>query len=60
MFLGISPLVEGEEMEVKLEGFRGGDRTDISLPRPQEELLKEVHRLANRQSLCCLMGARWR
>jgi beta-glucosidase len=43
MALGISPTVEGEEMEVKLEGFRGGDRTDISLPKMQEELLKEVH-----------------
>lgn len=42
MFLGISPLVEGEEMDVKLEGFRGGDRTDISLPKSQEQLLKEV------------------
>jgi beta-glucosidase len=42
MFLGISPLVEGEEMEVKLEGFRGGDRTDIGLPKNQEELLRQV------------------
>jgi len=42
MFLGISPLVEGEEMEVKLEGFRGGDRIDIGLPKQQEELLKAV------------------
>ena len=45
MVMGISPAIEGEEMEVRIEGFRGGDRTDISLPKPQEELLKEIHAL---------------
>jgi beta-glucosidase len=43
MVLGISPAIEGEEMPVNIEGFRGGDRTDISLPKPQEELLKAIH-----------------
>jgi beta-glucosidase len=43
MVMGISPAVEGEEMDVKAEGFRGGDRTDISLPKPQDELIKAVH-----------------
>jgi beta-glucosidase len=42
MTLGLSPSVEGEEMDVKLEGFRGGDRTKLDLPAPQEELLKAV------------------
>ena len=42
LVLGISAGLEGEEMPVKVEGFRGGDRTDLSLPRPQEELLKAV------------------
>jgi len=27
---------------VNVEGFRGGDRTDLSLPKPQEALLKAV------------------
>jgi len=40
--LGISAGLEGEEMTVKVDGFRGGDRTDLSLPKPQEELLKAV------------------
>ena len=39
---GITPGLEGEEMEVPLEGFRGGDRTDIRLPKVQEALLKAV------------------
>lgn len=42
MVLGISPALEGEEMPVKVEGFRGGDRTDLALPKAQEELLKTV------------------
>src|SRR5215813_4680745 len=42
MVLGISPALEGEEMSVNVAGFRGGDRTDISLPKAQEDLLKAV------------------
>ena len=36
---GISPQLEGEEMPVHVEGFRGGDRTDIQLPKVQRNLL---------------------
>ena len=42
LVLGISAGLEGEEMPVTVEGFRGGDRTDISLPKSQEALLKAV------------------
>lgn len=41
-FVGLSPSLEGEEMPVKLTGFRGGDRTSIDLPAVQEDLLKAV------------------
>ena len=57
MCLGLSPLVEGEEMNVQLEGFRGGDRTDIVLPKPQEELLKEVQALGKPTVLVLLNGS---
>ncbi|MCM3905751.1 MAG: glycoside hydrolase family 3 C-terminal domain-containing protein [Pyrinomonadaceae bacterium] len=57
MVLGIAPSVEGEEMEVKLEGFRGGDRTDLSLPKAQEELLKEVHALGKPVVVVLLNGS---
>ena len=40
---GISPRVEGEEMKVSDPGFKGGDRTDIELPRVQRDLLKMLH-----------------
>jgi beta-glucosidase len=41
-FVGLSPQLEGEEMPVKMEGFNGGDRTSISLPRAQQDLLEAV------------------
>jgi len=42
MCLGLTPLLEGEEMSVTSPGFHGGDRTSLDLPRPQEELLERV------------------
>jgi beta-glucosidase len=57
MVMGISPVVEGEEMDVKLEGFRGGDRTDIALPKPQEELIKAVHALGKPVVLVLMGGS---
>jgi beta-glucosidase len=40
---GISPQLEGEEMDVNAKGFLGGDRTSIQLPDVQTRLLKELH-----------------
>lgn len=40
---GLTAQVEGEEMPVPLQGFSGGDRTDLSLPRVQRELLKQLY-----------------
>jgi beta-glucosidase len=45
---GISPALEGEEMPVSMEGFKGGDRTDIELPRVQREFLKALHEAGKR------------
>ncbi len=39
---GISPKLEGEEMSVSAEGFKGGDRTDIELPKVQREVLQAL------------------
>ena len=39
---GISPALEGEEMPVDIEGFKGGDRTNIELPKVQREFLKAL------------------
>ena len=39
---GIAPSLEGEEMPVNIDGFKGGDRTSIELPRVQREFLKAL------------------
>ncbi len=41
-FVGLSPNLEGEEMGIHVEGFNGGDRTDIGLPRAQQDLLEAL------------------
>jgi beta-glucosidase len=40
--VGITSELEGEEMQVNEEGFKGGDRTSLDLPKPEEDLLKAV------------------
>lgn len=40
---GISPKIEGEEMPVRMEGFVGGDRTSILLPKVQTQLMQAIH-----------------
>ncbi len=39
-FVGLSPDLEGEELQVLIPGFDGGDRTAIELPAPQRRLLE--------------------
>lgn len=39
---GISPSLEGEEMPVSIEGFKGGDRTLIELPQVQVDFVKAL------------------
>ncbi|MCX7690653.1 MAG: glycoside hydrolase family 3 C-terminal domain-containing protein [Thermoflexus sp.] len=54
--MGLSPILEGEEMPVEAEGFLGGDRTDIGLPAPQEALLRQLHALGKPVVLVLLNG----
>lgn len=39
---GISAALEGEEMPVQIEEFKGGDRTSIELPKVQRNFLKAL------------------
>ena len=39
---GIASSLEGEEMPVDIEGFKGGDRTNIELPKVQRDFLKAL------------------
>jgi beta-glucosidase len=40
--VGITSDLEGEEMNVQIEGFKGGDRTSLDLPNEEEALLEAV------------------
>jgi beta-glucosidase len=40
--VGITSDLEGEEMSVQIEGFQGGDRTSLNLPKEEEALLEAV------------------
>ncbi len=55
--MGLSPALEGEEMPVDVDGFVGGDRTDIGLPGPQEKLLRQLHALGKPVVLVLLSGS---
>lgn len=45
---GISPQLEGEEMAVSAEGFRGGDRTSIELPAVQRRTVAALREAGKR------------
>jgi beta-glucosidase len=40
--VGITSDLEGEEMTVTVPGFKGGDRTTLDLPQPEESLLEAM------------------
>ncbi|MBB5055975.1 beta-glucosidase [Granulicella aggregans] len=44
-FVGLSPDLEGEALQVHLDGFAGGDRTSLDLPAAQMTLLKRLAEL---------------
>src|SRR5439155_16272699 len=57
LFLGLTARLEGEEMRVEIEGFRGGDRTSLDLPAPQQQLLERIVALGKPTVLVLLNGS---
>ena len=57
MYMGISPLLEGEEMKVKVDGFSGGDRVNTKLPKTQADLIKKIKALGKPTVLVLLNGS---
>ena len=53
--LSLSPRVKGEEMRVAADGFVGGDRADLTLPAPQQQLLEQLQAL-NKPLVLVLMN----
>jgi beta-glucosidase len=57
VFLGLTPRLEGEEMDVAIPGFRGGDRTTLDLPASQQHLLERVVAVGKPTVLVLLNGS---
>jgi beta-glucosidase len=57
LVLGLTARLEGEEMPVAVPGFRGGDRTSLDLPAPQEKLLESVAALGKPTVLVLMSGS---
>jgi len=57
MVMGLSPRLEGEEMDVPVEGFQGGDRLTLELPAIQDQLLKDIYKVNQNIILVLLNGS---
>jgi len=57
MCMGLTARMEGEEMDIIIDGFKGGDRTTLDLPRTQEDLMKEIQALGKPIVLVLLNGS---
>jgi len=55
--MGLSPRIEGEQMDVTLEGFNKGDRTKLALPTVQQNLIKKIMALGKPVVLVLVNGS---
>jgi beta-glucosidase len=55
--MGFNQNLEGEEMALDVEGFSGGDRTDIQLPQTQRDLIHKIQALGKPTVLLLLNGS---
>jgi beta-glucosidase len=56
-FVGLSPELEGEALQLHLEGFEGGDRTSLDLPEIQRQLLHRLQALHKKLVLVLNSGS---
>ncbi|MEZ5038770.1 MAG: glycoside hydrolase family 3 C-terminal domain-containing protein [Saprospiraceae bacterium] len=55
--MGLTARMEGEEMDIQIDGFRGGDRTTLGLPEVQVDLIKKIQALGKPTVLVLLNGS---
>ena len=55
--MGLSARLEGEEMDVNIAGFKGGDRTSLDLPQVQQDLIRKIAALGKPVVLVLLSGS---
>lgn len=57
MVMGLTSNLEGEQLDLEIDGFRGGDRTRLDLPKPQRELIRDVVALGKPVVLVVMSGS---
>ena len=57
MCMGLTARMEGEEMDIEIDGFRGGDRTKLDLPEVQQDLIKSIQAIGKPTVLVLLNGS---
>ncbi|MGV8138280.1 MAG: glycoside hydrolase family 3 C-terminal domain-containing protein [Mangrovibacterium sp.] len=57
LVLGLNERLEGEEMKIEIDGFKGGDRTHLNLPKAQEELMEAVYKTGKPVVLVLINGS---
>jgi beta-glucosidase len=57
LVMGLSQRLEGEEMPIQVDGFAGGDRTHLKLPKMQHDLMVEIEKLGKPTVLVLLNGS---
>ncbi len=57
LVLGLSQRLEGEEMPIQVDGFSGGDRTHLKLPKTQRDLMMAVQKTGKPVVLVLLNGS---
>ena len=55
--MGLDSSLEGEELQTNTEGFRGGDRTQLGLPKVQQQLLEKLGATGKPVVLVLLSGS---
>jgi len=57
LVLGLNQRLEGEEMPIQVDGFKGGDRTHLNLPKTQEMLMEAIKATGKPVVLVLLNGS---
>jgi beta-glucosidase len=55
--VGLTSDLEGEELALKIEGFSGGDKTSLDLPRDQRRLLEQAKALGKPLVVVAMSGS---
>jgi len=57
LVLGLSQRLEGEEMPIEVDGFKGGDRTHLMLPKNQRDLMAAIEKTGKPVVLVMMNGS---